>query len=157
MSAKLLTEQHLEFLSLKGGCTGSSESTLVKMPYCWKSHALAQMVNSCNCCEKDGYSKCSKIWNTRCLPKKALTNSADQNQKFLKKFDQGLPCFRALTRILKTRKPKNGIPTVQKNIASFKKLKSPSTKYIGVQDCKSGVSESSTVCQTDQGLPCLLF
>ena len=31
MTAKLLTKQHLEFLSLKGGCTGSSESTLVKM------------------------------------------------------------------------------------------------------------------------------
>ena len=35
MSVKLLTEHHLEFLSLKGGCTGSSESTLVKMPHCW--------------------------------------------------------------------------------------------------------------------------
>ena len=31
MIVKLLTEQHLEFLSLKGGCRGSSESTLVKM------------------------------------------------------------------------------------------------------------------------------
>ena len=31
MIVKLLTEHHLEFLSLKGGCTGSSESTLVKM------------------------------------------------------------------------------------------------------------------------------
>ena len=30
MSVKLPTEHHLEFLSLKGGCTGSSESTLVK-------------------------------------------------------------------------------------------------------------------------------
>ena len=30
MSVKLLAEHHLEFLSLKGGCTGSSESTLVK-------------------------------------------------------------------------------------------------------------------------------
>ena len=30
MTVKLLTEQHLEFLSLKGGCTGSSESTLSK-------------------------------------------------------------------------------------------------------------------------------
>ena len=29
MSVKLLTEHHLEFISLKGGCTGSSESTLV--------------------------------------------------------------------------------------------------------------------------------
>ena len=29
-SVKLLTEHHLEFRSLKGGCTGSSELTLVK-------------------------------------------------------------------------------------------------------------------------------
>ena len=43
MIIKLLTEHHLEFLSLKGGCTGSFESTLVKMPDCWKSHAAAQM------------------------------------------------------------------------------------------------------------------
>ena len=27
MSVKLLTEHRLEFLNLKGGCTGSSEST----------------------------------------------------------------------------------------------------------------------------------
>ena len=37
MIVKLLTEYHLEFLSLKGGCTCSSESTHVKMPHCWKS------------------------------------------------------------------------------------------------------------------------
>ena len=43
MIVTLLTEHHLEFLSLKGGCRGSSESTLVKMSNCWKSHALAQM------------------------------------------------------------------------------------------------------------------
>ena len=43
MIVKLLTEHHLEFLSLKGGCTGSSESTHVKMPHCWKSHALVQI------------------------------------------------------------------------------------------------------------------
>ena len=41
MIVKLLTEHHLEFLSLKAGCRGLSESTLVKMPHCWKSHALA--------------------------------------------------------------------------------------------------------------------
>ena len=41
MIVKLLTEHHLEFLSLKGGCRGSSESTLVKMSNCWKSHAVA--------------------------------------------------------------------------------------------------------------------
>ena len=44
MSVKLLSEHHFEFLSLKGGCTGSSESTLVKMPQCWKSHVSAQIV-----------------------------------------------------------------------------------------------------------------
>ena len=44
MIVKLLTEHHLEFLSFKGGCRDSSESTLVKMPHCWKSHALAQIV-----------------------------------------------------------------------------------------------------------------
>ena len=43
MIVKLLTEHHLEFLSLKAGCRGSSESTLVKMSNCWKSHALAQL------------------------------------------------------------------------------------------------------------------
>ena len=42
MSVKLLTEHHLELLSLKGGCTGLPESTLVKMPHCWKSHVAAQ-------------------------------------------------------------------------------------------------------------------
>ena len=44
MSVKLPTESHLELLSLKGGCTGSSESTLVKMPHCWKSHVVAQIL-----------------------------------------------------------------------------------------------------------------
>ena len=43
MIVKLLTEHHLEFLSLKGGCRGSSESTLVKIPHCWKSHVAAQL------------------------------------------------------------------------------------------------------------------
>ena len=43
MSVKLLTEHHLEFLSFNGGCTGLSESTHVKMPHCWKSHAAAEI------------------------------------------------------------------------------------------------------------------
>ena len=43
MIAKLLSEYHSEFLSLKGGCRGSSESTLVKMSNCLKSHATAQL------------------------------------------------------------------------------------------------------------------
>ena len=45
MIVKLLTEHHLEFLSLKGVCSGSSESTHVKMPHCWKSHALAHIIS----------------------------------------------------------------------------------------------------------------
>ena len=44
MIVKLLTEHHLEFLSLIGGCKGSSESTLVKMLNCWKFHASAQII-----------------------------------------------------------------------------------------------------------------
>ena len=43
MSVELLIEQHFEFLSLKRGNTGLSESTLVKIPHCWKSHVTAQL------------------------------------------------------------------------------------------------------------------
>ena len=43
MSVKLLTEHHFIFLSLTGGCTGSSESTLVKIQNCWKSYVTAQL------------------------------------------------------------------------------------------------------------------
>ena len=43
MTVKLLAEHRLEFLNLTGGCRGSSESTLVKMPHCWKSHVAAQL------------------------------------------------------------------------------------------------------------------
>ena len=43
MSVKL-TEHHLEFLNLKDCSTGSSESTHIKMPYCWKSHATTQFI-----------------------------------------------------------------------------------------------------------------
>ena len=41
MIVKLWTEHHLEFLILKGGCRGLSESSLVKKSNCWKSHAAA--------------------------------------------------------------------------------------------------------------------
>ena len=50
MSVKLLTEHHLELLSLKGGCIGSSESTHVKMPHCWKSRVAAQIIRLCKEC-----------------------------------------------------------------------------------------------------------
>ena len=43
MNDKLLTKNHLEIPSLKGGCAGSSESIYAKMPHCWKSHVPAKM------------------------------------------------------------------------------------------------------------------
>ena len=46
MTVKLPTEHHLEFLSLTGGCTGLSESTLLKIPHCRKSHVMAQIVSA---------------------------------------------------------------------------------------------------------------
>ena len=44
MSVKLLIELNLVFQSLTGGCTGSFESTLVKMAHCWKSHVTGNTV-----------------------------------------------------------------------------------------------------------------
>ena len=41
MTVKLLTEHHLE---LKRDCTGSSESTLVKIPHCLKSHVVGHIM-----------------------------------------------------------------------------------------------------------------
>ena len=43
MTVWLLTEHHSVFLSLKGGCTDLSESTLVKIPHCWKSRVSAHL------------------------------------------------------------------------------------------------------------------
>ena len=48
MTVKLLTEQLLDFLCLKGGFTGSFESTLVKMPHCWISHVMAHLTLHCS-------------------------------------------------------------------------------------------------------------
>ena len=41
MTAKLLTEHHLEVVHLKEGCIGLSDSSLVKMPHCSNSHVMA--------------------------------------------------------------------------------------------------------------------
>ena len=48
MIVKLLTEHHLEFLRLKGGCRGLSESTLVKKSNCWNEYQ--QIMNWMKCC-----------------------------------------------------------------------------------------------------------
>ena len=44
LTVKLLTQPHMRFLSLKGGCKGSSESALVKILHCWKSRVMAQLL-----------------------------------------------------------------------------------------------------------------
>ena len=54
MINQLLTEHRLEFLRLKAGCTGSSESTHGKMPHCWKSHATAQIMFASVSFERNG-------------------------------------------------------------------------------------------------------
>ena len=62
MTVKLLTEHYLEFLSLKGGYTGSSESTYVKMPHCWKSHVAAHMLLFLiELCQRDGAQRDSSF------------------------------------------------------------------------------------------------
>ena len=43
LTVNLLTDHHLGFVSLTGGCTGSSESTHVKTPHCWRSHVTAHI------------------------------------------------------------------------------------------------------------------
>ena len=53
MNIKLLTEHHLEFLSLNGGCTGWFESNHVKMLLCWKSHVSAHFLSISLCAREE--------------------------------------------------------------------------------------------------------
>ena len=65
MIVKLLTEHHLEFLSLKEGCRGSSEFTHVKIPHCWKSHAMAHIfIINVNISNKFYFWSVNAIMNT---------------------------------------------------------------------------------------------
>ena len=63
MSVKLPTEHNLEFLSLKGGCTGSSESTHVKMPHCWKSHVSPHLLFIDHICRTVGMGELNVVLN----------------------------------------------------------------------------------------------
>ena len=65
MTVELLTEHCLDFLSSTGGCTGSSESTLVKMSNCWKSRAAAHIVEQILTEQK--YLKFFKMYFKMCL------------------------------------------------------------------------------------------
>ena len=65
MSVRLLTEHHLEFLSLTGGCTGLSESTLVKMTHCWKSHVVAHLSIAPRTVGRRGLTKIIALFESR--------------------------------------------------------------------------------------------
>ena len=79
MIVKLLTEHHLEFLSLKGGCRGSSESSLVKMSKLLEISCRG----SCICLQKEKRTifawcdliNCNNIF-CRCVQQKQSTPSA---------------------------------------------------------------------------------
>ena len=60
MTVKLLTEHHFAFLIVKWVYWGSSESTLVKIPHCWKSRAMAQIV-----VKKDQTTWIGAVWPWR--------------------------------------------------------------------------------------------
>ena len=72
MIVKLLTEHNLEFLGLKGGCVGLSESAWVKMPHCCKSRVTAQYQGNCislnSCIELDETVQCTSNKMHFCTP-----------------------------------------------------------------------------------------
>ena len=78
MIVKLLTEHHLEFLSLKEGCTGSSESTLVKMPHCWKSHVGAPIYILTGCWSDLGTKSSAKGFKTYFFLKRQIISTPDE-------------------------------------------------------------------------------
>ena len=81
MIVKLLTEHHLEFLSLKGSCRGSPESTHVKMSHCWKSHATAQLSSYVSV---EHWQKC---WECGKLPFKIMKNWIPWHIFFISEMD----------------------------------------------------------------------
>ena len=66
ISVKLQVENHLEFLRLKRGCTGSSEYTLVKIPHCWKSFITGEMLASSCYCRKVSVYLHQRRWYKLC-------------------------------------------------------------------------------------------
>ena len=90
MSVKLLTEHNLEFLSLKEGCTGSSESSIVEMPHlleitCCGSFTLSLPV--CLVPSVDNF--CKQFWTqirTNILSVLIITKQFDTLILFLKEF-----------------------------------------------------------------------
>ena len=48
----------LKYTIFKGGCTDSSEYTLVKIPHCWKSHVVAHLLCICMIVMRYASSSC---------------------------------------------------------------------------------------------------
>ena len=48
----------LKYTIFKGGCTDSSEYTLVKIPHCWKSHVAARLLCTCRIAMPYASSSC---------------------------------------------------------------------------------------------------
>ena len=89
MSVHLLTQQNLKFLSLKGGCTGSSESIHVKLPHCWKSHVAAHYVSLFKLCtvlyllhkHMPNSNTCIKLCTKSRIKTKKLANQKTKRKK----------------------------------------------------------------------------
>ena len=82
MSVKLLTEHRLEFVSLKGGCTGSSESTLVKMPHCVAAQASSRYVRYAGYIHISKKRKTSDKYHKSCFSCMQCTVSCSSLLKF---------------------------------------------------------------------------
>ena len=92
MIVKLLTEHHLEFRSLKGGCRGSSESAYVKLPH----HAMAHLIV---------FNYCLQMFRIKTLPTECITKTGAMgvikscpNQLLMKPkmLKKGFSCFQTL-------------------------------------------------------------
>ena len=67
MTVKLMTEEHLEFLSLTRGCIDSFVSTLVKRSHCWNSHVAAHIWSVTKLNYDSNKSQCSSMYKTQFL------------------------------------------------------------------------------------------
>ena len=81
MTVKLLTERDLEFLSLTGGHTGSSESIHIKMPHCWKSRVMAHLV-FVTCAQKSPINAHADLTNAAIGRNRAATTLIPNNVAF---------------------------------------------------------------------------
>ena len=76
MTVELLTEHLLEFLSLIGGCRGSSESTFFKIPHCWKSHVTAQMLFLLSFCASNSIGQVLRTHATKYKSMHSIENTS---------------------------------------------------------------------------------